>query len=218
VTLSGTSTLPITLTSSLNFGNVAVANTSLAKNLTLSNNLAKTVSVNTITLTGANPGDFSKTTTCGPNLAAFTTCTIAVKFTPAALGVRSANLQVLIGGIASPVFASLVGTGAAPATVTSSALAFGAITKGTTSAAKVVTVINNRSAALTISGITLGGTNPGDFLKSTTCGASLAAFASCTVSVNFKPTAIGARSATLSVTDSPDSGSPHHVTLTGTGQ
>jgi hypothetical protein len=36
--------------------------------------------------------------------------------------------------------------------------------------------------------------------------------------VNFKPTATGARSANLTIADSPDSSSPHNVTLTGTGQ
>jgi hypothetical protein len=186
--------------------------------VTLANNLPKTVSITSITFMGTNPGDFSKTTTCASSLAAFSSCAISVKFTPAALGARSVNLQVLSSAIAMPVVASLLGTGAAPATVTPSSLAFGTITKGTTSAAKLVSLINNRSAALTVSPVSLGGTNPGDFLKTTTCGASLAAFAKCTVSVQFKPTAIGARGATLTVTDSPDSGSPHHVTLSGTGQ
>ena len=103
-------------------------------------------------------------------------------------------------------------------TVAPTSLSFGSVTHGTTSAAKLVTVTNNQSAALTISGINLTGSTPGNFLKAaTTCGASLAPFASCTVSVKFKPTGTGARSAVLAVTDSPDTGSPHNIGLSGTG-
>jgi hypothetical protein len=215
----GTWALPASLTpASVNFGNVAVANTSLAKNLTLANNRSKSATISSISFAGTNMGDFSKTTTCGAGLAAFSTCTISVKFTPGALGARSAQLQALLSTIASPVFASLLGTGAAPVTVSPTSLSFGNVTKGTTSAAKAVTLTNNRATTLTVGAIGLGGTNPGDFLKTTACGVSLAPFTGCTVSVQFKPTAIGARSATLSVADSPDTASPHHVTLSGTGQ
>jgi len=215
----GNAALPATLApTSVNFGNVAVANISLAKSFTLTNNRSVAMTISSIAFGGTNPADFSKTTTCGASLAAFASCTVSVKFTPAALGARSGTLVISDSASNSPQSAMLTGTGAAPATVTPSALAFGNVTKGTTSAAKVVTVTNNLSTALTLSSIGLGGTNPGDFLKATTCGASLAAFGSCTVSVSFKPTVMGARSATLAVTDSPDSGSPHNVALSGTGQ
>jgi hypothetical protein len=44
----------------------------------------------------------------------------------------------------------------------------------------------------------------------------LAAGASCTISVTFKPTKTGARSATLKITDNA-AGSPQQVLLSGTG-
>ena len=58
---------------------------------------------------------------------------------------------------------------------------------------------------------------PPSFVKgTTTCTTSLAAGASCTVSIAFKPTATGTLTANLSVADSAP-GSPQLATLTGTG-
>jgi trimeric autotransporter adhesin len=77
---------------------------------------------------------------------------------------------------------------------------------GTTSATPLTaTVTNSGTAALNISGITLTGTESGDFAffpaSANTCGTSLAVNTSCTVSVTFTPTATGARSASISITD-----------------
>ncbi len=60
-------------------------------------------------------------------------------------------------------------------------------------------------------------TTSGDFGQVNNCGTSLAAGATCTIAVNFTPTATGARTGSLSVVDTA-AGSPHTVALTGTGQ
>jgi hypothetical protein len=52
------------------------------------------LSITNIGFTGTNPGDFSQNTTCGATLAASTTCTVVVLFTPAAAGTRSGTLVV----------------------------------------------------------------------------------------------------------------------------
>jgi hypothetical protein len=68
---------------------------------------------------------------------------------------------------------------------------------------------------LTLTSETITGANATSFLKSaTTCGTSLAVAATCTVSVEFKPTAAGAMTASLSIADNA-TGSPQSVTLTG---
>ena len=98
-------------------------------------------------------------------------------------------------------------------------LSFGNQQVNTPSAAQNVTLTNNGSASLTISSIALGGTNSGDFAQSNNCPSSsstLAAGASCTISVTFSPTATGSRSASLIFTDNA-SGSPQSVALSGTG-
>jgi hypothetical protein len=89
---------------------------------------------------------------------------------------------------------------------------------GTTSAAQMTTLTNTGSAALTIAGVSIAGANAGDFaVSSNTCGSSIPGFASCEIWVTFTPTAMGARSATLSINDNA-TGSPQMVALNGTGQ
>ncbi|HXN21356.1 MAG TPA: SBBP repeat-containing protein [Candidatus Dormibacteraeota bacterium] len=90
-------------------------------------------------------------------------------------------------------------------------LAFGGQFLTTTSAAQTVTLTNNGNAALTIAiAIT------GDYAQTNTCGASVAAGASCTISVTFTPTVLGARPGTLTITDNANS-SPRVIALTGSG-
>ena len=213
----GNSAVQATLApSSLTFGNVAVASTSPAKFLKLTNNRSSPLTISAISLGGTNTADFPKSTTCGASLAAFASCTIQVQFKPVAQGARSAIVKVTDNASNSPQSASVAGTGVTQVTVSPSALMFGSVSVGSTTAAMTVTVTNNQSVTLNISTITLGGVEPADFLKSTTCTATLAPFSNCTVSVKFKPTATGSRTATLSITDNPDSG-PHSVGLSGTG-
>jgi N-acetyl-anhydromuramyl-L-alanine amidase AmpD len=117
----------------------------------------------------------------------------------------------------SNVVTVTVTSGTTPLTVSPTSLSYGNQGTSSTSAAKKVTLTNNTSAVVTISSIAIGGTNPADFPKSaTTCGTSLALKASCTVSITFAPTALGVRSATLTLTDSAGN-SPQTVALTGTG-
>ncbi|MBC3839933.1 choice-of-anchor D domain-containing protein [Streptacidiphilus sp. 4-A2] len=93
-----------------------------------------------------------------------------------------------------------------------SSLTFAGQTVGSSSATQTVSVSNGGSAAAAIGSVTA----TGDFSQSNTCGSSLAAGASCTVSVTFTPTAAGTRTGTLSVASN-DPASPLTVPLTGTG-
>jgi hypothetical protein len=88
--------------------------------------------------------------------------------------------------------------GLAPAvSFSSTSVGFGAAPVGTASSAIPLTLTNTGNAALTISGKQITGTNAGDFSQTNTCPGSLAASSSCTFSITFKPTASGARSASL---------------------
>jgi hypothetical protein len=68
-----------------------------------------------------------------------------------------------------------------------------------------------------INGISITGTNPGDFAQIPSCGSSLPPKQSCTISVTFSPTTTGVRNASLAVSDN-GGGSPQNVPLNGTGQ
>ena len=94
-----------------------------------------------------------------------------------------------------------------------SSLAFGPEVVSATSAAQQVTLTNGGGSALTISSVTTSG----DFTQTNTCGTSISAATSCTISITFAPTQGGSRTGTLTVSDSA-LGSPHTVALSGTGQ
>ncbi len=157
---------------------------------------------------------------CGPTLAASSSCTYAVTFTPSTENAESGTLSIAVaedpnGG---PPAVGLGGTGATPLKVVPAAISFGTVTENTTSKPKTVTVTNSGGAAVSLSE-SVGGTNPGDFaVTGGTCGATLAGGgASCTYTLTFTPSTETPESATLGVSASGDTASPHNVSLTGTG-
>ncbi|HEY2669682.1 MAG TPA: choice-of-anchor D domain-containing protein, partial [Rugosimonospora sp.] len=87
------------------------------------------------------------------------------------------------------------GNGGATLTATPTSLSFGSQAIGSTSAAQSVTVRNTGTSAATLSSVSA----PAPFTQTNGCGTTLAAGASCTVSVTFRPTAGGAASASLTV-------------------
>jgi uncharacterized protein YfaP (DUF2135 family) len=115
----------------------------------------------------------------------------------------------------SPITATVV-VSAAPTGAgvgfTPPSLTFSPQPVGTTSPSQAVTLTNTGGSTLTISAITVSA----NFSKTTTCGTSLAAGATCTINVAFAPTSTGAISGTLSVTSNAV-GSPHTMPLSGTG-
>jgi hypothetical protein len=87
----------------------------------------------------------------------------------------------------------------------------------TVSGPQTVTVTNNGSAPLYVSGWSFSGTDPGDFLVgSDTCAGAVAAASNCKLTVNFAPQASGPRSANL-VIDTNALVSTSSVSLNGTG-
>jgi hypothetical protein len=100
-----------------------------------------------------------------------------------------------------------------PPSVSPTSLNFGNQGINETSAAKTVTLTNAVTGPLTISNI--AASTP-FAISSTTCGSTLAAGKTCTVSVTFTPTALGAVKGTLSFTDNAPN-SPQKASLSGTG-
>jgi hypothetical protein len=199
-----------------------VGATSAAKVVTLKNTSTSILDINTggITIGGADPSSFTETTTCGATLAAGASCKISVKFVPAAAGSLTASLSVADNATGSPQRVSLAGkaTGTAPVvSLTPVTLKFASAKVGSTSAAKVVTLKNTGGTTLNIpsGGIKISGADAASFIDTTTCGATVAAGASCTISVRFKPVAAGALTASLTVADNA-AGSPQSVSLSGT--
>jgi FG-GAP-like repeat/Abnormal spindle-like microcephaly-assoc'd, ASPM-SPD-2-Hydin/FG-GAP repeat len=222
--------LPGLAPAGLTFTGQLVGSPSATQNLVLSNasTYALSIPAGGIVVGGANATDFSQTNTCGTSVAAGGSCTITVTFTPKATGARSAMITIsdsisgVNGGSTQIQTATLSGTGTVPvASVPSSVPAFAATLVGTSaSPAQSVTLSNaTGTAPLSITSIVIGGTNAGDFSQTNTCGTSVVAGGSCSITVSFKPTATGLRSATLTLTDDNNavSGSTQNVSLSGTG-
>jgi len=91
-------------------------------------------------------------------------------------------------------------------------LQFGSVQAGATSAAQQVLLRNMGNAALTISSISVAG----NFAETDTCGTSVPAAGTCSLSVTFTPASDGALTGSISIRDSA-TGSPHVVTLSGSG-
>ncbi|HMD83309.1 MAG TPA: choice-of-anchor D domain-containing protein, partial [Terriglobia bacterium] len=219
LSLSGTGTAPVDGLSptSLAFGNQPVGTSSTTQTATLSNTGNAALTLTSIALTGANPGDFAQTNTCGASVAAGASCTISVTFTPAASGTRTATVTLTDNAAGSPQTISLTGTGtAAVASLSPSSLTFTSQALGTTTTAQTITLNNTGNAALSLTSIALTGTNASDFAQTNTCGSSVAASANCAITVTFTPSVTGTEAASLSISDNA-SGSPQTMSLTGAG-
>ncbi|HEX8926221.1 MAG TPA: choice-of-anchor D domain-containing protein, partial [Terriglobales bacterium] len=227
VALTGTGITPVMVVTpaTVSFGNQPVNTTSAPAVLVTISNTTGTaaLTINNIALSGANAGDFAQTNTCGAfpaTIAVGSSCTVSLTFTPSAVGARSGLLDVTVAAPANSQSVALSGTGTVPAvTLSPTSLAFGSqlvTAPATAGATQSVTLTNSGLAPLAITSIALGGANPGDFVQTNTCSASLGAGLNCSISVKFAPTARGARSASVVITDSA-SGSPQSFAVSGTG-
>ncbi len=111
------------------------------------------------------------------------------------------------------IFITVSGGGGGTVTLTPTSLNFGSVTVGQSSAPQNVTVANTGTTTVTINSIAASG----DYSQTNNCTSSLAAGASCTATVTFKPTQTGTRLGTLSVSDNA-AGSPQTASLTGVGE
>jgi phospholipase C len=221
VGLSGIGTYVELVPASLTFATQTVGTTSAAQVVSLTNTLPKaTITISGITIAGADPGDFAETNTCGSSLGPGAACTISVTFTPAATGTLTASISITDTGGGSPQSVPLTGTGTGGsgpvASLSPSSLTFGSQGVGTTSSPQTATLTNKGNETLIVTGVSITGTNPGDFAQTNNCGSTVAPGASCTINVTFTPAATGTRSASVSVADNAP-GSPQQVSLTGTG-
>jgi uncharacterized protein (TIGR03437 family) len=98
---------------SLNFGNQTIGVSTGAQSVTFTNSGTAAVNLSAVAIGGLNSGDFAQTNDCGSALAASTSCTVQVTFTPSDAGMRTASLYV--GGSVSggPQAVTLSGAGMA---------------------------------------------------------------------------------------------------------
>lgn len=233
VTASGTGLSPVSATfnltvttppsvslsaNSLTFSSQPINTTSAAQSTILTNGGGFVLVITSFAITGNNAGEFVQTNNCGSSVAASASCTITVTFTPTSFGNKAATLTITDSAAGSPHTISLTGTGTSPQlTISTASLAFSSQVVGGTSSPSPITLTNTGNSALTISSITISGTNASDFAKTDNCGSGLAPSASCTMNVTFMPAAPptpAQRSAILTINDNAPQ-NPHQVALSG---
>ncbi len=214
VPLSGTGVVGSALFSptSLTFPSTAVGSSAATQTATLTNQLSTALNIGAITVSG----NYSQTNNCPASLAANASCTFTVGFTPTTSGTKNGMLSVNYGTGTLSLFLSGTATGGtggggnvsySPKIFTYPNQALGAA-----SAPLNVTLTNNQTTALNISGIQVAS----PFSQSNNCGSSLAAGKSCTITVTFSPTVVGFFSSSLVITDDA-AGSPRTIALSGNG-
>lgn len=201
-----------TSASSLGFGLITLGSASTPQNVTLS--AVGPVTIGSLTTSG----DFGEYDNCGTGLANGKTCKVFVTFKPKGAGPRSGSLTVQHNGYFNPSTAiALSGTGSAMQ-ITGNPVVFDNQPSRTVSAAKTITLTNKGTSGITMGNLAL--TETTDFaISARTCpqsGQVLAAAASCTVSMVFKPQSTGVKKGALVINDS-DPGTPQVVGVTGTG-
>jgi len=99
-------------------------------------------------------------------------------------------------------------------TLSTTSLAFAATTVGNSSATQGLTLTNSGKGTMTLSGISLSDTS--DYSMENGCPGTLAASASCTLTLAFTPKSAATLAASVTITDNA-SGSPQKVKLSGVG-
>ena len=195
---------------SLTFASQAVATTSVAQTITVTNSGNAALTATQI----VTSGDFNEADNCvGAVVAAASSCAVAVKFLPSAMGARAGVLTIYGNVTGGQATAALSGLGApAPAIVLNPiAVTYSGTNVGSVSAAQNITISNTGGVTASLQAPAVSG----DFaITANTCGPTLGAGSGCTVSVVFQPTASGTRMGSFNVVDSAGT---QTASLTGVG-
>src|SRR6185437_1484766 len=182
--------------SSINISSTIINFTAASQTITLRNSGSTDIRIGGISLTGSNAGYFTYTNSCTSTLPATQTCTLQVSFSPVMTGSKYAYLTIANSATSEPVAIALTGTavdGSGALSVSPTSLSFSQV-----SVPQTITLTNSSASAIAVQSISLSSQN---FTESSTCGNSVAANASCTLSVT----------ATVA---NPDSATPLTATLT----
>jgi len=190
------------------FPNQGVNTTSAAYAITVWNNQTGTLNISSI----QTAAPFAQTNNCGTSMAPNAQCTINVTFRPTAIQYYSSTLTITDSAGNSPQVVTLTGSGDLPVAFTPKQILFPNQGINSTSSAYTITLTNNEATSISFSSIAV----PAPFALTNNCGASLAAGASCTITVTFRPTAVQYYSAAVTITDT-GANSPQTIPVTGNG-
>ena len=195
---------------SLDFGTLAVGDTSPPQALTLTNAGGAPLTLGSIHINWP----FSQSSPCPAALAPGASCTLQVRFTPTAAETSYGQLSFNDNASDSPQQVKLRGTGqGALALVSAETLHWGNQAVGSSSPAQTLTLQNGGNIPLAVASITVSG----PFSLVSGCAATVAPGTLCGLHVQFVPQVPGPAAGALAVADNAP-GSPQQVALSGTGQ
>jgi hypothetical protein len=197
---------------SISFAAQAVGTGGAPQGFTITNTSSAALTPTSISFAG-DTQDFFATGCTGQSVAAGSSCTIQVTFTPRAVGARSAQMIVFANIAGGQLAVELSGTGvpAGGVSLTPGSLSFGQVKSGTTSATQPAQLVNASTSSISIASVSVA--QP-FVLSSNSCGTTLAANSSCQVTIAFAPVQAGAATGVLTFVDSAGT---HTVQLSGTG-
>ena len=205
--------------SAVAFGTQTIGAQAATQAVTLANKGNVPLALNGVAVSGAASVTIAGNT-CGTTLAVGANCTVTLAFAPTTAGAAAATLAVTSN--AAPLQVTISGTGttapaAKPTLSEAGPISFADTQVGKSATPHTITLSNGGTAALKIASLVLDGAQASDFVLGGTCAAnaSVAASASCTIDVGFKPTAAGQRAGTLVLMT--DAGNQFTVALAGTG-
>ena len=204
---------------SASFGTATMGIASNAVPVVVTNSGTSTITVSTVTVTGADAADFSAPNNCVPAIAAGKTCTINLSFNPTGGGTRTAAIQIADNAPNSPQSIAVSGSAvAAQIGVSPASFGFGGQLANTASAPETFTVTNTATAPAMLSVTSASVTDSTDFQVTNRCGKPVAAGATCTISVAFDPgtsTQSTSRGGTLVIASNSATNAQTSVKLTG---
>jgi hypothetical protein len=188
-----------------------LSTSSSAQTVKLTNSGNASLAISSVAITG----DFAQTNTCGATLAANSSCSLNVTFTPTATGSRAGTLTITDSAATSPNVVSLTGAGVTPGqlSVSSSSIAFGSVAVDQIST-QPVGVTNVGGTSVTISSASTSGAGFG--IAGLSLPMVIEPQQSTTFSVSFSPSSTGADSGDVYLTND-GTVSPLTIPLTGTG-
>ena len=204
----------------LGFGTVAIGGSSSPRTVVLANTGNAALQLGSL---ATSSSEFRLTHDCPASLAPGASCSLGVVYAPTSanssevLTIRSnapsSPNQIVLNGLGSNATLPVLdwAEGSAP-------IAFDTAAIGATTAAVQRTLVNRGPGSVSLSVLSVAGTDPGSFVLgggSCVVGSVLAANTSCSVSLRFAPSAPGARTAVLQVGST--GSNPAELALGGTG-
>ncbi len=205
--------------SSINFGTVYLTSVT-TRTITVTNNGSSAATINDPIVSlvkGGNSNEFIAVNLCPKSLAAGKSCTMTIGFVAGPFyTAQSATFQITSNAPGSPLPIPLSAAVINPVvSLNPTSVSFGTV-KHLTSSTMNVQLSNTGTTPLSLTGISVTGTNATSFVQSNACGSSIAAGASCNVAIKFTPATTGGFTASLTIVDNART-TTQTVALSGTG-